>query len=106
MTGLGQSILEEGIECGMERGIEYGMERGMERGIEYGMERGMERGIERGRVQGIEHGMNRILQMNQRLLQEKRYADLERATSDQAFRESLFAELFPETAAKQNPEGA
>ncbi len=76
MTGLGQSILEEGIECGMERGIEYGMERGRE------------------------NGMNMILQMNQRLLQEKRYADLERATSDKAFREHLFAELFPEDARK------
>ncbi len=72
MTGLGQSILEEGIECGIERGIE------------------------RGRVQGIEHGMNMILQMNQRLLQEKRYADLERATNDKEYREHLLRELIQE----------
>ena len=96
MTGLGQSILEEGIERGiergMERGIEYGMERGMERGIEYGMERGIERGKEKAEAE--------LNQLYGCLLKRKRYADLERATSDKAFRERLFTELFPEDVKK------
>ncbi len=77
MTGLGQSILEEGIECGIERGIEYGMECGMERGIERGKEE-------------AEAELNQLYGC---LLKRKRYADLERATSDKAFREHLLREL-------------
>ncbi len=72
MTGLGQSILEEGIECGMERRIERGKEE-------------------------AEAELNQLYGC---LLKRKRYADLERATNDKAFREHLFAELFPEDAKK------
>ncbi|MFG6333730.1 MAG: hypothetical protein K1W28_18285 [Lachnospiraceae bacterium] len=38
MSGLGQSIYEEGIEEGIERGIEKGIERGIEKGLERGSE--------------------------------------------------------------------
>ncbi len=36
MDGLGMSILEEGIEQGIERGMKQGIERGMKQGIERG----------------------------------------------------------------------
>ena len=51
---------------------------------------------EEGLAEGRKEGQNRILLMNQRLIQEKRYEDLERASRDDAYRERLLAELFPE----------
>lgn len=36
MSGLGQSILERGLEEGLERGLEEGLERGLEEGLEKG----------------------------------------------------------------------
>lgn len=32
MSGLGQSVLEEGMERGMEQGMERGMEQGLKQG--------------------------------------------------------------------------
>ena len=47
-----------------------------------------ERGIER----GVELGVERINKLNTILLQNKRYADLERATNDKNFQQQLMSE--------------
>lgn len=47
MSGLGQSILEEGLERGLERGLEEGLERGLEKGLEEGLEKGDARRLTR-----------------------------------------------------------
>ena len=55
-----------------------------------------ERGIEMGRKEGIDIGVNlgveRINKLNTILLQNKRYADLERATNDKNFQQRLMSE--------------
>ncbi len=71
-----------------------------EEGRREGQREGRQRGRQEGRQEGRREGRNMILQMNRRLLQEKRYDDLERASNDDAFRERLLAELFPKKAGK------
>ena len=55
-----------------------------------------ESGREEGRKEGIEIGVNlgveRINKLNTILLQNKRYADLERATNDKNFQKQLMSE--------------
>lgn len=45
MDGLGMSILEEGIEQGIERGMKQGIERGMKQGIERGKAKQMRESV-------------------------------------------------------------
>ncbi len=45
------------METARAEGIEQGLERGLERGRAEGIEQGLERGLERGRAEGIEEGL-------------------------------------------------
>ena len=54
-----------------------------------GLKRGMERGMERGMKQGIE----RINELNVRLIREKRFDDLEKAAQDQEYQKKLLEEF-------------
>ncbi len=47
---------------------------------------------EEGREEGREEGEGRVNQLNQRLIQERRYKDLERAAVDRRFQKELYAE--------------
>lgn len=49
-------------------------------------------GIERGMEQGMERGMELINRLNLRLIEDKRYDDIERAARDDEYREQLFQE--------------
>ena len=49
---------------------------------------GREEGLTAGRGEGID----RVNRLNDRLIREKRYADLERATKDKAYQKHLFEE--------------
>ena len=55
--------VDQMIAEGMERGLEQGMERGMKRGLEQGMERGIKRGL----AQGTEHGIKNLIEVCQEL---------------------------------------
>ncbi len=46
--------------------------------------------MEDGRAEGREEGEGRVNQLNRKLIAEKRYNDLERATMDRAFQEELY----------------
>ena len=59
-----------------------------ERGIEQGIEQGLEQGIE----QGIGRGMERVNRLNEMLIKNKRYDDLERSTRDSDFQQRLMSE--------------
>ena len=50
----------------------------------------LERGIKQGIKQGIEQGEERFAVLNRRLLQDKRYDDLERVLKDKAYRQKLY----------------
>ena len=44
MQTIAQSLVAEGIEIGIQRGMEIGIQRGIQRGMEIGIQRGMVRG--------------------------------------------------------------
>lgn len=77
MTILGQMLWEDGIEQGMERGVREGIQRGIQEGLQ----------------SGIKQGEDRMIQLNRYLLENRRYEDLERASSDSEYRERLYQEF-------------
>ncbi len=67
--------------------------RGEQIGIRRGMEKGMQQGLEQGLEQGMEKGESRYNALVQELIAKDRMDDLRRATTDPAYRESLFEEF-------------
>lgn len=60
--------------------------------VELGKEEGLIAGREEGLTLGRGEGIDRVNRLNDRLIREKRYADLERATKDKAYQKHLFEE--------------
>ena len=84
MTRLGEML----VELGKEEGLTVGRAEGLIAGREEGLTLGREEGLTAGRGEGID----RVNRLNDRLIREKRYADLERATKDKAYQKHLFEE--------------
>lgn len=65
-----------------------------EEGREEGLEEGLREGFKKGRNEGFEKGRNegedRVSRLYQRLMEEKKMTELERAASDRTFREMLY----------------
>ena len=65
-----------------------------EEGREEGLEEGLGEGLKKGRNEGFEKGRNegedRVSRLYQRLMEEKKMTELERAASDRTFREMLY----------------
>ncbi len=57
-----QEIVQEGLEKGMQKGIEQGLQQGLQKGIEQGLQQGLQKGIEQGLQKGIEQGLQQGLQ--------------------------------------------
>ena len=87
---------EQGLKEGREQGLEEGREQGLKEGREQGLEEGREQGLEEGREQGLEEGREkgegRFAELTQRLLQDKRYIDLEKSATDPEYRQKLYKE--------------
>jgi len=60
--------------------------------IDKGREQGLEEGRKEGLKQGIEQGEGRITELMQKLLQDKRYTDMEKVISDPRYRQKLYEE--------------
>ncbi len=73
---------------------EEGREEGLEEGLREGLKKGRNEGFEKGRNEGFEKGRNegedRVSRLYQRLIEEKKMTELERAASDRTFREMLY----------------
>ncbi len=73
---------------------EEGREEGLEEGLREGLKKGRNEGFEKGRNEGFEKGRNegedRVSRLYQRLMEEKKMTELERAASDRTFREMLY----------------
>ena len=82
----------DAIEEGLEQGIKQGLEQGLEQGIEQGLEQGIEQGLEQGIEQGLEQGIELINQLNQILLSEGKYDELQKASKDKEYQKKLLAE--------------
>lgn len=54
------------------------------------------KGIQKGIQKGMQKGQDLILSLNHYLLADNRIEDLKKATEDQAYREKLLAEIFPD----------
>lgn len=65
-----------------------------EEGREEGLEEGLREGFKKGRNEGFEKGRNegedRVSRLYQRLMEEKKMTEMERAASDRTFREMLY----------------
>lgn len=65
-----------------------------EEGREEGLEEGLREGLKKGRNEGFEKGRNegedRVSRLYQRLIEEKKMTEMERAASDRTFREMLY----------------
>ena len=73
---------------------EEGREEGLEEGLREGLKKGRNEGFEKGRNEGFEKGRNegedRVSRLYQRLMEEKKMTEMERAASDRTFREMLY----------------
>ncbi len=73
---------------------EEGREEGLEEGLREGLKKGRNEGFEKGRNEGFEKGRNegedRVSRLYQRLIEEKKMTEMERAASDRTFREMLY----------------
>ena len=73
---------------------EEGSEEGLEEGLREGFKKGRNEGFEKGRNEGFKKGRNegedRVSRLYQRLIEEKKMTELERAASDRTFREMLY----------------
>ena len=79
---------QENIDKGREQGLKEGREQGLEEGREQGLKEGREQGLEERR----EKGEGRFAELTQRLLQDKRYIDLEKSATDPEYRQRLYDE--------------
>ena len=61
--------------------------------ISYAEEKGEKRGEKKGEKKGIKKGENRLGMLMKMLLNDKRYADAERASEDEKYREQLYKEF-------------
>ncbi len=57
-----------------------------------GREQGLKEGREQGLEEGREQGEGRFAELTQRLLQDKRYIDLEKSATDSEYRQKLYKE--------------
>ena len=73
---------------------EEGREEGLEEVLREGFKKGRNEGFEKGRNEGFKKGRNegedRVSRLYQRLIEEKKMTELERAASDRTFREMLY----------------
>ncbi len=61
MSGLGMSILQEGLEKGLEKGIQKGLEKGIQEGMEKGLEKGIQEGLEKGRANQLTLSVSNLM---------------------------------------------
>ena len=64
----------------------------IDKGREQGLEEGRKEGLQEGLKQGIEQGEGRITELMQKLLQDKRYTDMEKVISDPRYCQKLYEE--------------
>jgi len=68
------------------------IDKGREQGLKEGREQGLKEGREQGLKEGREQGEGRFAELTQRLLQDKRYIDLEKSATDPEYRQKLYKE--------------
>ena len=85
-----KTMKEEGREEGLEEGLREGFKKGRNEGFEKGRNEGFKKGRNEGFKKGRNEGEDRVSRLYQRLIEEKKMTELERAASDRTFREMLY----------------
>ena len=85
-----KTMKEEGREEGLEEGLREGLKKGRNEGFEKGRNEGFKKGRNEGFKKGRNEGEDRVSRLYQRLMEEKKMTELERAASDRTFREMLY----------------
>ena len=85
-----RTMKEEGREEGLEEGLREGLKKGRNEGFEKGRNEGFEKGRNEGFKKGRNEGEDRVSRLYQRLMEEKKMTEMERAASDRTFREMLY----------------
>ena len=85
-----KTMKEEGREEGLEEGLREGLKKGRNEGFEKGRNEGFEKGRNEGFKKGRNEGEDRVSRLYQRLMEEKKMTEMERAASDRTFREMLY----------------
>ncbi len=85
-----RTMKEEGREEGLEEGLREGLKKGRNEGFEKGRNEGFKKGRNEGFKKGRNEGEDRVSRLYQRLMEEKKMTELERAASDRTFREMLY----------------
>ncbi len=85
-----KTMKEEGREEGLEEGLREGLKKGRNEGFEKGRNEGFKKGRNEGFKKGRNEGEDRVSRLYQRLIEEKKMTELERAASDRTFREMLY----------------
>lgn len=85
-----RTVKEEGREEGLEEGLREGLKKGRNEGFEKGRNEGFKKGRNEGFKKGRNEGEDRVSRLYQRLIEEKKMTELERAASDRTFREMLY----------------
>ena len=78
----------------MQLNYEFDRQLELERAdaIEEGLEQGIKQGIEQGIEQGLKQGIELINQLNQILLSEGKYDELQKASKDKEYQKKLLSE--------------
>ena len=81
----------------MAKGLEKGLKKGLSEGRKEGLSEGRKEGLSEGRKEGLSEGRKmeaeRMGTLISRLIKEKRISDADRASTDAAYRESLYKEF-------------
>ena len=85
-----RTMKEEGREEGLEEGLREGLKKGRNEGFEKGRNEGFKKGRNEGFKKGRNEGEDRVSRLYQRLIEEKKMTEMERAASDRTFREMLY----------------
>ncbi len=85
-----KTMKEEGREEGLEEGLREGFKKGRNEGFEKGRNEGFKKGRNEGFKKGRNEGEDRVSRLYQRLIEEKKMTEMERAASDRTFREMLY----------------
>ena len=92
MCDVIHAMIDEGVERGIQEGLQMGIQKGKLEGIQEGIQKGKLEGIQEGIQKGKLEGANIIIRLYEILLNEGSMDKLKRATKDEAYRYELLKE--------------
>ena len=92
MCDVIHAMIDEGVERGIQEGLQMGIQKGKLEGIQEGIQKGKLEGIQEGIQKGKLEGINLANRLYEILLDEVSMDKFKRATKDEAYRYELLKE--------------